>query len=85
MGCDSGSVLTEVGSSAGWDSSLFRDSEKLPFKNNYADVVLLDNVIEHIEPDGYLSFLEELHRICKRGAIIHPNLMRNFSFIAVLP
>lgn len=45
-------------------------TKKLPFKNNYADFVLLDNVIEHIPADSYLSFLEELHRICKPGAEI---------------
>ena len=46
-------------------------TKKLPFKENYADLVLLDNVLEHIEPEKYFFFLEELHRICKKGAIIH--------------
>ncbi len=45
-------------------------TKKLPFKDDYADLVLLDNVLEHIEPDKYFFFLEELHRICKNGAII---------------
>jgi SAM-dependent methyltransferase len=46
-------------------------TKKLPFKNNYADVVLLDNVIEHIPQERYFAFLEEIHRICKNGAKIY--------------
>lgn len=46
-------------------------AKKLPFKDNYADVVLLDNVLEHIMPERYFAFLEELYRICKHGAIVH--------------
>jgi len=46
-------------------------TKKLPFPKNFADVVLLDNVIEHITPESYFYFLEELHRICKPGAIVH--------------
>jgi len=46
-------------------------TKKLPFKDDYADMVLLDNVLEHIKSDKYLFFLEELHRICKKGAKIH--------------
>lgn len=45
-------------------------TDKLPFKDNYADEVLLDSIIEHIRPDCYFGFLEELHRICKQGAKI---------------
>lgn len=45
-------------------------TKKLPFKDNYADFVLLDNVLEHIPPEKYFIFLKELHRICKRKAVI---------------
>jgi len=46
-------------------------TKKLPFKNNYADVVLMDNVLEHIRPDKFFFFLEELHRICKNKAKLY--------------
>lgn len=44
--------------------------KKLPFKDNYADLIVLDNVIEHIPDEKYFQFVEELHRICKKGAKI---------------
>ena len=46
-------------------------TKRLPFKNDYADVIFMDNVIEHIKPDRYFQFLDEIHRICKKGAVIH--------------
>ena len=45
-------------------------SKRLPFDNNYSDLILLDNVLEHVTPENYFFFLEELHRICKKRAII---------------
>lgn len=45
-------------------------TKKLPFKDNYADYILLDNVLEHVERDRYFQFLEELYRICKPTGII---------------
>jgi len=42
----------------------------LPFKNDEVDYILLDGVLEHITPERYLRFIEELHRVCKSGAII---------------
>src|SRR3989338_7233650 len=46
-------------------------TKKLPFPNNYVDIVLLDNVLEHIQPERFFFFIEELNRICKKGAKIH--------------
>jgi len=45
-------------------------TKKLPFKSNYTDLILLDNVLEHVTPEKYFKFLEELHRVCKPGARI---------------
>ena len=45
-------------------------AKKLPFKDNYADFILLDNVLEHITPDKFFFFIEELHRVSKNGAKI---------------
>jgi len=46
-------------------------TRRLPFKDNYADIILLDNVLEHIPQDKFFFFIEELHRICKNNAIMH--------------
>ena len=45
-------------------------NESLPFSDCSVDYVLMDNVLEHINPGEYFSFLEEIHRICKPGAVI---------------
>ena len=45
-------------------------TKKLPFKNNYADLILLDNIIEHIPQNKFFFFMEEIHRVCKDKAII---------------
>ncbi|WOE70034.1 class I SAM-dependent methyltransferase [Hydrogenimonas thermophila] len=40
------------------------DIKKLPFDNNYADTVLLNQVLEHI--DDYEQALSEVHRVLKK-------------------
>ncbi len=45
-------------------------SKKLPFKNNYVDEVLMDNVLEHVKRDRLLLFIDDLYRVCKNGAKI---------------
>ncbi len=45
-------------------------TKKLPFKNNYADLILLDNVLEHVARDKFLYFVDELYRVSKPGAVI---------------
>jgi ubiquinone/menaquinone biosynthesis C-methylase UbiE len=45
-------------------------TDKLPFTDNYADEILLDNVLEHIESNKYLMFMEELWRVAKPNAKI---------------
>jgi SAM-dependent methyltransferase len=45
-------------------------SKGLPFKNTCVDEVLLDNSLEHIPRNLFFQFIEELHRVCKKGAII---------------
>ena len=45
-------------------------NDPLPFDDDTINYILLDNVLEHINPGEYFGFLEELHRICKSGAII---------------
>ncbi len=40
-----------------------------PFKNNYFDEVIAYHILEHLE--DLIRVMEELHRICKKDAIIH--------------
>ncbi len=42
---------------------------KLPFKNNYADTILLMSVLEHIYNDDEL--IDEIHRILKTGGVFY--------------
>lgn len=41
------------------------DAKDLPFDNDFADTVLLNQVLEHI--DDYEKVLEEIHRVLKKG------------------
>lgn len=50
------------------DKSFNFDQYPYPFKDNTFDYVLTDNVLEHLEDP--IKVLDELYRICKRGAII---------------
>jgi SAM-dependent methyltransferase len=53
------------------NADVYADFKKrLPFPSNYADYILIDNVLEHVERNRLFPFLEELHRICKKGAIL---------------
>jgi len=45
-------------------------AQALPFADDSFGEVLLDNVLEHVPRDRFFAFLEELHRICVRGARI---------------
>ena len=45
-------------------------TKRLPFKDNFADLILLDNVLEHIPADKFFFFMDELYRISKPGALI---------------
>ena len=46
-------------------------SKEVPFPENYADEILLDNVLEHIPRDRIFWFLDELWRVCKPTGVIH--------------
>ena len=43
---------------------------RIPFEDNTFDEILLDNVLEHIGRDRIFTFLDELHRISRAGAIL---------------
>ncbi|MER3448016.1 MAG: hypothetical protein C4291_14835, partial [Candidatus Dadabacteria bacterium] len=43
--------------------------ERLPFKENTADVVYLSHVLEHV--DSLVDAMEEIWRVCKHGALVH--------------
>lgn len=48
-------------------ASLF---DGVPLRDSSVDEVVLDNVIEHVRRDSIFTFLEDLHRVCKSGAVI---------------
>jgi len=43
----------------------------LPFQSDSVDSVLLSHVLEHIPQEKLWSFLDEIYRVCKNGAVIH--------------
>jgi predicted SAM-dependent methyltransferase len=43
------------------------DIKKLPFKDNYADFAMLDNVLEHISIVDVVPALKEIRRVLKAG------------------
>jgi SAM-dependent methyltransferase len=45
-------------------------TDGLPLADNCVDLVLLDNVLEHVPRERYFVFLEDLHRVCRPGATI---------------
>ena len=49
---------------------VIQDIEKtpFPFEKNYFDEVYASNILEHI--DNFVQLMEEVHRICKKNAII---------------
>lgn len=42
--------------------------KKLPFKTNSVDEIVAHHVIEHVQ--NVIPLLQEMHRVCKKGAII---------------
>ena len=46
-------------------------TQPLPFKDNEIDEILLDNVLEHIQRDRFLEFVDELWRITKPKGLIN--------------
>jgi len=45
-------------------------SKKLPFDDNIFDYVYISHVLEHFEKKEFFNVMEELHRVCKKGALI---------------
>lgn len=45
-------------------------TKKLPFKSNKFDIILMDNVLEHIKRENLFKFLEDINRISKDKAIL---------------
>jgi len=42
--------------------------KELPFKDNSVDEIIINHTLEHIH--NFISLMHELHRICKKEAII---------------
>lgn len=44
--------------------------KKLPFEDNVFNYVYIRHVLEHLEPRKLNSVMQEIHRICKKNAIL---------------
>jgi SAM-dependent methyltransferase len=45
--------------------------EKLPFEEEYFDLVVVSHVIEHLPEDGFLFSLKEIKRVLKQGGYLY--------------
>lgn len=57
------------------------ETEKFPYKDNFFDVVLFNEVIEHL-PQSPIPALKEIHRVTKKGGymmITTPNIARSIN------
>ncbi len=55
--------------------------DKLPYKNNFFDVVMFNNVIEHMQPKNVFPAIKEIHRVLKKGGLLILETPNLFSFI----
>ena len=65
--------------------SIFRvngDAAKLPFKSNHFDLIILQDVIEHIP--GYENLIEEVIRILKKNGYIYLSTPNKYSLINIV-
>lgn len=46
-----------------------QQDERLPFENDYLDVVTMLAVFEHLEPERLVSILREIHRVLRPGGL----------------
>ncbi|MFH2027616.1 MAG: methyltransferase domain-containing protein [Nanoarchaeota archaeon] len=63
-----GWINVDIQKGKGIDKSFNFNKMPYPFKKDIFDYILLDNVLEHLEDP--IKVLNELHRICKKDAII---------------
>ncbi len=57
------------------------ENEKFPFKTNFFDIVLCNEVIEHL-PQSPILMLREIYRVTKKGGILMvttPNIARSIN------
>lgn len=45
--------------------------EKLPFAEEYFDLVVLSHVVEHLPKDGFLFVMKEIRRVLKEGGYVY--------------
>lgn len=48
------------------------DGNKIPFDDNYFDLVICNSVIEHVPPEDRIPFVEELNRVSSRYIVQTP-------------
>lgn len=60
----------------GWNKIADLEHDVLPFEDNYADLITMHNVVEHIPRSGWRNMFNEAHRILKPSGtlqILVPN------------
>lgn len=63
-----GYINTDINKLVKADTYFNLNTFPYPFKSNFADIILLDNVLEHVE--DVVSVLEEIHRILKPSGVL---------------
>lgn len=58
------------------------NGENLPFADDTFDIIILQDVIEHI--DGLNSFLNDVHRVLKSNGMVYISTPNRFSIINIL-
>jgi len=53
----------------------------LPYKDNFFDVVVFNNIIEHMQPGDVFSVLREIHRILRKDGILIVETPNIFSLV----
>jgi len=61
---------------------IMTDGSNLPFRNSVFDIIILQDVIEHLSITG--KFINELKNILKKNAIIYLSTPNRFSFFNII-
>lgn len=58
------------------------DGAFLPFKEDFFDIIIIQDVIEHIEQTDHL--ITELHRVLKKGGLIFLSSPNKFAYVNII-
>jgi len=55
--------------------------DKLPYRDDFFDVIMFNNVIEHMQPKDVFPLMKEIHRVLKKGGLLILETPNLFSLI----